>query len=350
MIRKTLANAKNPDECGIAALINVSPDDPRFLQVLNLATQNLVQTGEMFYGLFQMVRFCVTSGCLVLPRQIAGIESIAVCDQPVTVRNRWYEFLPGVGLRGQSTRHEGPNWDCNACGGEGLIDRGETCCFADIIGTNKKIKVYADVTENSNAKIILLGYNADGQWIRSFVGGEWIDGEKISISTDPVTSTNFFSSLTGAQKPITNGNVRLYEFDADLTTQRAIAIYEPDETNPAYRKMFISSLEGTTCCNCTDDDDEEDRTTQITVMAKLEFVPVRNDTDWLLISNFSALEAEAQSILKRRNNLAEESLTWHAMAIQTLRAELRHYAGRGVVNPMRMQPRSIAGAAVRTLI
>lgn len=347
MIRKTLADAKDPTQCGIAAVANVSPSDDRFVALINLATQNLVQTGEMFWGLHARYQFCVTDGCLVWPRQIANIEAAAVCDQPITIRNRWFEFLgTGVGLRGDGSCNS--NSDCGGYrgGGMALLDRATpaTCAFADIVGVNKKIKVYADVTEDAAAKILLQGYDENSQWIRTQVGGDWVDGEYVSISTAPVTSTKFFSALSGAQKPITNGTVRLYEYDTTLTTQRAIAIYEPDETRPSYRKQLLTDLG---CGGCCDNDSE---TSQVTVMAKLEFIPVRQDTDWLMIGNFSALESEVQSILKRRNNLAQEAVTWRALAVQTLRDELRHYLGRGAVTPMRMQPRNIAGAAVRTWI
>lgn len=343
MIRKTVADAKDPTQCGIAAVANVSPSDDRFLALLNLATQNLVLTGEMFYGLHQRIQFCVTDGCIVPPRQVASIESVAVCDHPIPLRNRFFEWLgTGLGIRGDGSCNS------NSCGGNNLIDRASpTSTFADIIGINKKIKVYADVAEDADAKILLQGVDENGQWIRTFVDGEWVDGEYVSISTTPVTSTKLFSALVSVQKPITNGIVRLYEYDTDLTTQRAIAIYEPDETSPSYQKMLLSGLSGHGCCGCTGDDEG---TFQVTVMAKLEFIPVRRDTDWLMIGNFSALESEVQSILKRRNNLAEELLTWHAMAVQTLRQELRHYVGRGIVNPMRMQPRSLAGAGVRSII
>lgn len=345
MIRKTVANAKDPTQCGIAAVANVSPSDDRFLALLNLATQNLVQTGEMYYGSHQRIQFCVTDGCIVLPRQIASVESAAVCDHPIPIRNRFFEWLEtGIGLQGDG------RCGSSSCGGNQFIDRGLACAFADIIPDAKKIKVYADIAESAGAKILLQGYDDSDQWITTETSpgsGVWIDGEYVAISTTPSTSTKFFSSLVAVQKPITNGPVRLYELNTVDSTQRAIAVYEPDETNPSYKKMFLSGLNGSGCCGCEGDDEG---TFQVTVMAKLEFIPVRRDADWLLIGNFSALESEVQSILKRRNNLAEESLTWHAMAVQTLRQEARHYLGRGVVNPMRMQPRSLAGAAVRSMI
>lgn len=326
----------------IPAVCNVSPTDDRLIAYTNEAQQRLIQTGEMIYGLHQRVQFCVTSGCLVLPRQIAAIEAVAVCDHPISVRNRWFEWLPGIGLKG-----DGNCSSNNCCGGQDLLDRGNTSTFADIIGVNKKVKAYADVAEDADAIITIFGMDENNAWIRTFVDGEWIDGEQVLISTTPTLSVKFFSAITGVQKPITNGTVRLYEYDTDLTTQRAIAIYEPDETNPTYRKMFVSALGHG---NCHDDEDDEPETTQVTVMAKLEFIPVRNDTDWLLIGNLPALKDEIMSIMKRENNLPDESLTYHAMAVQGLRSELRHYLGRGAVNPMRMQSRYISGAGVRSII
>ena len=345
-MRYTLANAKDPSS-GLAAEMNVSPNDSRFTALLNQAIQNLVQTGEIFWGLHARYQFCVTDGCLVWPRQIAVIEAAAVCDRPITIRNRWFEFLEtGVGLRGDGNCNSNSGCGHHHGGNSSLLDRAAptTCSFADIIGVNKKIKVYADVAEDANAKILLQGNDENNQWIRTFVGGEWVDGEYVSISTMPVTSTKFFSSLVGVQKPLTNGTVRLYEYDNDLATQRAIAIYENDETNPHYRKSLLSDLGCGGCCN-----DETD-TTQVTVLAKLEFIPVRQDTDWLMIACFTALKSEIRSIMKESNNLMEESLASHARAVMKLRDYSRHYLGRGAVTPMRMLPRNLAGAAVKTWI
>lgn len=334
-MRTTLLDFKNSR---IPAIMNLAPGDARTIQLCNEAQQRLIQNGEMFYGLFQRIQFCLDSGCLVLPRQIASIESVALCDRPIAVRNRWFEFLDtGYGLQSDGVCGAG------SCGANQLLDRGETCAFADLIGQDKTIKVYTDVTEATDAIITLLGYDENNIWIRTFVDGEWIDGEQVSLSGGPNTSTKLFTSLTGVQKPITLGTVRLYEYDTTLLTQRAIAIYEPDETNPSYRKMFINGLDGATCCDSAD-------TIQVTVMAKLEYIPARRDTDWLLIGNLPALKDEIQSIMKYENNLAQEGAFWHAKALVTLRAETRHYLGHGAANPIKMQPRTIAGAGVLNLV
>lgn len=343
IMRTTFLDAKNSR---LPAVVNVSPEDDRFRQYLNEACQRLVQTGEKFHGLYGEFAFCVDQDCVTLPRQIANVEAVAVCGRPLTIRGSWFQFLqsgPGVSSGSSCT---GSSW---GCGISFQQKAGDFCTYRDILGTNKKIRVYCDVAEDADAVITLSGYDESGNWIRTQVGGVWIDGEQVALnSVTPQLTTKLFTSLVSVQKPQTNGSVRLYEYDTTLLTQRDIAVYEPDETNPAYRRVEIRGLSGTSgCCGSTDEDCTE---AKVTVMAKLEFIPVARDEDWLLIGNLPALKDELQAILKSENNLFEESLAWHMKAVNALRAELRHYVGSGVVQPIKMQPRNVGGAAVANMI
>lgn len=342
-MRTKLADAKDPSS-GISRVLNLSPTDARWLGYLNECQRRVVQTGELFYGSHARYQFCVTDGCITWARQIASIEAAAVCNSPITIRSGWFEFLEsGYGLQnGGGTCSSG---NCNSgpwghCSGQQLYDRGNAVSFADIRGDNKKIKVYADVAEAAGAKILLQGNDENGNWIRTQVSGVWIDGEQVLISTTPQTSTKFFSSLVAVQKPETNGSVRLYEYDTVLATQRALAVYEPSETNPSYRRSYIGSI-----CPGADCD-----TVQVTVMAKLEFIPAKVDTDWLLVGNLPALKDMCQSIRMAENNDFAGATQWEARAVQALRRELSHYRGHGIVQPIRMVPRSIGGPAVANLI
>jgi len=334
-MRSTLENAKDPNS-GISRVLNLDPSDARFTAYVNESMQRLI-TCMRSWGTVMRYQICVTNGCLTWPRIIAAVEAVAICNTPILIRNGWFEFLEtGPGLQGDGTG------SCNTCGGLQMFDRGTACTFADIIGVNKKIKVYADVTEATEAKILIQGYDENFNWIRTLVSGEWVDGEYVSISTTPVTSTKFFSSITGIQKPITNGFVRLYEYDTDLTTQRAIAIYEPDETNPSYRRSLIPGLSRVSGGAC--------ETKTVTAEVKLDYVPARVDTDWLVIGNLPALKDMCQSILKGERNLAVESAQWEARALITLGRELHHYNGSGIVQPVRLPAREVYGAGVYNML
>ncbi len=71
-------------------------------------------------------------------------------------------------------------------------------------------------------------------------------------------------------------------------------------------------------------------------MAKMDFIPARKDTDYLLIGNLAAIKDEVQSIRKLENNLFEEAMAWEANAIRELQNELETYRGHGNVQPIQI--------------
>lgn len=332
-MRTTVAQLK---ESRIPKVLGICADDPRVLEYCNEAMERLMARGK-WVGTYQKYRICTSDGCLTWPRQILGIEAVSLCNIPMRIRNEWFEFLEfGTGLQTPS--------DC----GLQLFDRGMACAFNDIAGTNKKIKVYADVTEDEDAQILLQGYDENGIWIRTEVDGEWVDGEYVDLAVSPGTlSTKKFSVLTGVQKPVTNGIIRLYEYNVDDTTQRAIAIYEPDETVPVYRRSLITGLVNSgRCCGASEDCD----TKTVTVMAKLRFIPVAKDTDYLPIGNLAAIKDMVQSIRKMENNLFEDAKKYEASAINELERELKEYLGDGTRIQMTVSGASQFGQPVANLI
>lgn len=234
------------------------------------------------------------------------------------------------------------------CGPGNAYDRGTTCTFREIRGRTKKIRVYADVAEADDAQILLQGFDENDQWVRSEVDGEWIDGEYVDISTTPTLSANIFTSLVAVQKPQTNGNVRLYEYNTEDATQRALAVYEPSETRPVYRRTLVPGVAGTKCCptNCSDDSEEDSGCNQVklTVIARLEFIPVQVDTDWVLPGNIPALKDMMQAVRMYETNNVQEAMVCESRAYASLNTQLRHYLGHSIVQPIRRQPSTVANA------
>jgi hypothetical protein len=288
-----------------------------------------------------------------IPASRRGNRSSWACETPITIRNQWFENIQGVGL--QTPRRNCAGGNCN----EGLFvndqwcnfgngyDRGTGCTFNEIRGLNKKIRVYNDIAEADDAYITLMGYDENSQWVLTEVDGVWIDGERVPFATPYATSTKFFSNLTAVIKPITNGNIRLYEYNTDTTTQRALSVYEPSEENPAYRKMLVPGLENARCCNTScseDDDDSECRRVKITAIARLEYVPVSAPTDWVIPGNPDAV-AEMMMSVRAGEMHNEEQMVFHEQkCLSMLNTQLRHYLGHAVVQPIRRQSSAIANA------
>ncbi len=304
--------------------------DARVTAYVNEAVERLLKRG-LWWGCYQKYRVCVSDGCLTWPRHVAAILSVAVDGTPMKTTNEWFEFIEnGWGLRDDEF------CECK------LFDRGTAATFEDIIGVNKHIKVYADVAEDAAAKILLRGNDENGIWIRTLDGATWIDGEYVAIdNVTPQVSTKHFTSVETPIKPVTNGIVRLYEYDPATGNQRAIAIFEPDEERPSYRRSFIPNLGG--CAGCDDE-------VCVTIMAKMEFYPVVNDNDFVLIGNIPALKHATRAVQLDeegdRAGFAEE----FGLAIGELEAELSHYLGPNQYQPIAVNSVEFGGGDVKNVI
>lgn len=318
----------------VAKVMKVLPTDDRVVDYVNEAVQRLLPRGK-WVGTVQRYKICTTDSCITWPRQIETIEAYTLCGDPGTVRNGWFEFVDnGVGIVES----------CNSCLGNQLLDRGEAVTFEDMTGSTHYVNVKSDASEDSAAKILLQGYDQDGNWIRTQQSdGTWIDGEYVAINTIGTLSTNIFTNLTGVQKPVTNGPVRLFNYNPSDATNTPIAFYEADERRPVYRRSMIPGLSRLNGCNCNCADSEETDRKSVVVVAKMRFIPVINDTDYLLITHAPAIKDMVQAILKRERNLFQESVAWEQSAVNELQNQLKSYEGDGVVPTIRMMGAELYG-------
>lgn len=177
--------------------------DPRVIEKINEARERLMQRPQMWKNKVQRFLFCASKACVTLPREIETVEAATVCNRPMKMRSKWYDVLDsGPGSSG-------------LCGGDAVIDRGDGyVTFADF-DEPRNVKVYADVPEVSTARMLLQGFDENGNRVRTWDdrNSEYVDGEYVAISNEtPAVSVTVFSVLDGIQKPETNGYVRVYAF------------------------------------------------------------------------------------------------------------------------------------------
>ena len=324
MPRRTLQDLQNSR---IPTALKLCGTDPRFVQFLNEALEALIQSGA-FWGLFVRYRAQVTNGLLVWPRGIAAILAGAICNNPIKTRSMAWEFVEmGMGI--QTSTAATPTGSSNCCGStcffsnSDLLDRGNTPVQTPISGPTSKLKLYCDLAVDAAAPVLVLGEDANGNLIRTIQGGVYADGEVIFPSVAGTLSANIFTVVTGVQKGITNGPIRAYAFDTATSLQTAIAVWDYDDPNPLYRVSYIPSL---------DSQNPSSNPVTVDVLVKLEFVPLRQPTDFALIGNVPALkamclalnDAEKESDPIRRQQVVAGGLQLAKMFLEN---ELRHYGG-----------------------
>lgn len=297
------------DAC--AKAVNICPStESRVTDYINRSCERLLMEGR-WKGTTQTFRLCVNAeGCVVWPREIETIEAVSVCKSGIPVRSSWFEFSEN-GF-GQIC----PESNCLAA----LIDRGETPAFDEVVGTNKKLAVFADKAE-SGKYITLQFYDQYGQWVRTQFNGAWIDGERIPIG--PTAGTYNYTNavvrpggLLRVYKDATVGVVRLYEYDTVTTALRPLAYYQPDETVPSYRRSLVPVLNNDSC-------DQQ----SLVVAAKLRFIPAANAEDYLVISHREAIRLACRAIFEEENsNWQSAAVNW-AQALRCLGMQLSHFKG-----------------------
>lgn len=302
-----------------------SSDQPRLASLVNEASQMLLEAGGEvgFWGTWGRFAFNVDpcAPYLTLPRSLVRMINAAICKTPIRIQNGLYELLEfGVGPQPE---------DCG-CQLREAYDRGTFPTLKDLDNkTNKKcIRFYLTDQRDIGKRILVQGVDTNGTVLRSLDNGIDVEGvyvrlEAPFVDTEFLFGANTSSKITGLQKDITVGDVRVYEVDTVTGASVSLSVLEPSEETTAYRRYFLNGLPANCCAGET--------TVQITAMCKFAFVPVTVDQDWLIIGNIPALKRACESVRYAENDSPES----HAMsrakwqeAIRLLNRELDHHMGK----------------------
>jgi hypothetical protein len=297
-------------------------------QNVNAAMQRLLLARESgdtgWWGTWARMVFNVDRDepTITLPRDVARLINVDVCRNPVNVQNEFYEFLSfGIGL--QDPRSQPGQCRNRSCLLTEVYDRGTFPSFIDL-DENRILRAYITDNRDIGERILVQGTDTSDNPIISLDGTQDVLGVFLDATT-PFVDSPTMNSLTGIQKGVTAGPVRFYQVDPDTSEQELILTMEPSEQVAAYRRYHLGGLPRN-CCDPADDT----LTVQVTALAKLEFVPVRVDTDYLLIGNIEALIAECESIrYSSMDNPAAKQMAAerHGQAIRLLQGELIHQLG-----------------------
>lgn len=178
------------------------------------------------------------------------------------------------------------------------------------------IRAYPSARADVGKKIRLFGIDENGQVIRKKNSdGILEDGVELTLAA-PFVSTSFrLRTISRVLKDETQGVVRLYQYDAENDVLKDCATYDPSERSPDYRSTIIRGFSRRGCCG-TD-------TKSIAALVKLEFIPVQNDYDLVLIRNIDALKLMMQSQKMATAGKIAEMRALEMDAVREMNLELR---------------------------
>jgi hypothetical protein len=314
-------------------IVKCQDDIPEIARFVNTAQQRLLYApeagDESWFGTWSEVRLNVSRAApyITLPREIARIESVTICDWPVPVFNQFYEYMQFGNGRMQHRRHN------NKSHIRAAYTRNNEPLFTDVHGGAQLISLFAsdaaDVT--GNKRVLVQGFDQNNQPIYTNDGGNTIVGEFVILKAPFATTLNQFVRITGIQKDVTSGPVQIFQMSPASGALVLLSTLEPGEQTTSYRRYFFDCLP-CGCCPVPNGPipDASCLPPQVTAIAKLELIPVVNDTDWLLFQNLEAIIEECAAVrFSEMDNASsqQQAEIHHKRAVRLLNGELGHYLG-----------------------
>jgi len=300
------------DTDGCAAMVNSA-------QARILFARETSNTG--FWGAWSEMAFNITQTdpFITLPRGGARIISLDACTRPVPIQNQFYEYLDfGVGHYPKTTCAA---FTCTPFQG---LSRGMVPTLTDITPGNK-VRVYPSSTADEGLRTLITGKDTNDSPVSNLDGTVVVNGEMVAFETPFADTLTGWNSITAIQKDRTIGPVSYYEVDPVTSVQSLLITMEPSETVASYRRYYFSGVPSN-CCNGA-----EEGTVQVTALVKLDLIPCKVDTDYLLVQNLEALIAECQSVRFSEMDSPGamiKSEERHRAAIRLINGELAHFEGK----------------------
>lgn len=307
---------------------------PALAGLVNIGTEQLINDPdapeEGWWGGWGRFVYNVTQGVqsqfITTQRGIARLIVMDVCNRPRKIQNGFYEFLDyGEGLKP-------PICQSNICGGQTMAYDRETVATLGLLNSTPQfIRVFPTDSRDVGRSVILQGTDQNGNVITSTdpTTDQTISGEIISLALPFAQSVNQYSNqLTGIEKDWTFGSVTFQQVDPISGTAVALSSMEPSETAANYRRYFLDKLPCSCAAGCPSTTTSAQ--IQVTAMAKLEYIPIASDPDYLGIPNVPALIAQCEFIrYSAMDNVKAQQLAdkRHSEALKLLFGQLTHYLG-----------------------
>ena len=139
-----LLTLKEVRESSLRNIAGSCPNSAAFAQLVNDATRRIMRRGD-WVGTTVPIHVCTKGGCVVWPRYVGSVRRINVCNQPIQIKNQWYEFLPYTSANWtDGNLWWGTNMFGSMCGPSAtMLLQGRSPVFQDILGEGRTVRVYA---------------------------------------------------------------------------------------------------------------------------------------------------------------------------------------------------------------
>lgn len=225
-------------------------DDDKLLKWIGDAVALIANKGDMegFKGYVDVCTAgcgCVSSasrstcnregGCgrkvLTLPAEVDTVIGVNIGGQPAVGKAHLFAFhLNGPG-------------DCRQTCEWSWMDLDKIYCTQRDLITPGTVVAFLQTEEDNDAELLIFGFDSQGNTLRRQVNGVWRNGYQVPTVFGTAVSdlgAPVIGRITGVQKSKTVAAIRLATVDDSGAAGVTLAVYQPDETLPNYRRIQLN--------------------------------------------------------------------------------------------------------------
>jgi hypothetical protein len=166
----------------------------------------------------EYVQICCVNDCFTLPSRYEQIKLAWIGNDTASLADEWFNATNAFALQAGNSCHRG----ITEVGGLHVL-------FRDYTTHPYQIGVMAEEAEDIGVELM---FEAQDQY-------DTYHKVKVTTANPPTLAKSdlLVKGIRGVTKPITKGRIRVYAYDTALEAKTLIAIYQPNDANPTFRRF-----------------------------------------------------------------------------------------------------------------
>ena len=235
----------------------------------------------------EYVQICCVNDCFTLPARYEQIKLAWIGNDTASLADEWFNATNAFALHADHSCHRG------------IIEVGGLhVLFRDYTTNPYQIGIVAEDVDDAGVELMFE------------VQDQYDTYHKVNLFAQP--SPNFSKSdllikgVRAVTKPVTKGRIRVYAYDMELQARTLIAIYQPNDAHPTFRRFKAPRT-----CEC------------ITLYASKKYFDL-TDPNELVEFIPDAMIYAVLALNSRENRKAQEFLSNLALAVQEQEKEMEN--------------------------
>jgi hypothetical protein len=235
----------------------------------------------------EYVQICCVNDCFTLPSRYEQIKLAWIGNDSASLNDEWFNATNAFALHADNSCHRA----ITEVGGLHVL-------FRDYTTHPYQIGVMAEEAEDIGVELM---FEAQDQY-------DTYHKVKVTTANPPTLAKSdlLVKGIRGVSKPVTKGRIRVYAYDTALEAKTLIAIYQPNDANPTFRRFKAPRT-----CEC------------ITLYASKKYFDL-TDPKELVEFIPDAMIYAVLALNSRENRKAQEFMSNLALAVQEQEKEMEN--------------------------